>query len=179
MRKTLLLIIILISTSLISQEKRKLIYGFVTIDSIAINDVHIINKNTQKGTISNDNGSFELPVKLGDTLFFSHLNLKSKTIVVAEKNIKSSKIIIKLNENIAVLDAFTLEKPKSIFYVDPTIKIYNGPVVNAKVLNLPYANTKPKVDESIVKLSSGGVVSLDNLINTLNGNKRRKRIVEK
>ena len=114
-----------------------------------------------------------------DAQSISHINLKSKKVTISNQHLLSLKISIKLNEKITVLNEFTLEKPRSIFYVDPTITTYNGPLVNAKTLGLPFANTKPKVNNAIVKLSSGAVVSIDNLINSLNGNKRRKRIVEK
>ena len=52
-------------------------------------------------------------------------------------------------------------------------------IVNAETLNLPYANSKKKKDDGIIQLSSGAVVSLDNLIGALNGNNRRKKILKK
>ncbi|MGK0448625.1 MAG: hypothetical protein ACJA2M_002424, partial [Polaribacter sp.] len=75
------------------------------------------------------------------------------------------------------LDGFTLEKPRSIFYVDP--QMVRPTIVNAKTLNLPYANTTVKKEYSIVKFRSGAAVSLDNLINSLNGNNKRRKELNK
>ena len=57
------------------------------------------------------------------------------------RNVKASSI---------VLNEMVLEKQRSIFYQDPEIVTYNGPVVSAKTLQLPYANTTVKKDKSIL-----------------------------
>ena len=139
--------------------------------------MHIINKNSHKGTITNDKGQFEIAVIIGDRLQFTHINLKSKQLIISREILNKKNIEIELEENTYALDEFTLEKQKSIFYVD--LQMVEPPIINAKTLNLPYANTKPNTNNSIVKLNSGMVLNIDNLINTLNGNKRKKRIVEK
>jgi hypothetical protein len=161
-----------------AQEKRKLITGKAVLDSLSIVNVHIINKNTKIGTISNDNGLFEIPVHIGDTLFFSHLKYQDKLIIVNDKSIVNQKINIQLEEKTVILKEIVLEKQRSIFYQDPEITSYSGPIVNAKKLNLPYANTFAKEDKSIVKFSSGASISLGNLISALNGNNRRERILK-
>jgi len=135
--------------------------------------VHIINKNSHKGTITNDKGQFEIAVIIGDRLQCTQINLKSKQLIISREILNKKNIEIELEENTYALDEFTLEKQKSIFYVD--LQMVEPPIINAKTLNLPYTNTKPKTNNSIVKLNSGMVLSIDNL----NGNKRKKRIVEK
>ncbi len=139
--------------------------------------MHIINKNSHKGTITNDKGQFEIAVIIGDRLQCTQINLKSKQLIISREILNKKNIEIELEENTYALDEFTLEKQKSIFYVDP--QMVEPPIINAKTLNLSYANTKPNTNNSIVKLNSSMVLSIDNLINTLNGNKRKKRIVEK
>ncbi|PQJ73501.1 carboxypeptidase-like regulatory domain-containing protein [Polaribacter butkevichii] len=158
-----------------AQEKRKIISGKMVLDSLPIVNVHIINQHTKIGTISNDNGIFKIPVRLGDTLFFSHLQYQDKVIIITDKTIVNQKINISLEEKTVVLKEMVLEKQRSIFYQDPEITNYSGPVVNAKKLNLPYANTFAKKDKSIVSFSSGAAISLDNLIGALNGSHRREK----
>lgn len=180
MKKLLVLLAFFISyTSLNAQEKRTFKTGKAVLDSIGIVDVHIINQNTRVGTITNDNGLFEIPIKVGDSLFLSHLNLQDKLIIVTEKILATKNFIINLNEDTVALNGFVLEKQRSIFYQDPEIITYNGPIVNAKKLNLPYANTTVEKDKSVIKFRAGGVVSLDNLINSLNGNKKREKQLKK
>ena len=177
MKNLLTLFFIIVTISFYSQEKRKFINGKIEFNNTVVSDVHIVNKNTKQGTIANDNGWFEIPVFIGDSLQFSHINLKSKQLIITKEIFTKKNLVIELEENTYALDEFTLEKQKSIFYIDP--QMVRPPIVNAKTLNLPYANTKPKTNNSIIEFSSGGVISIDNLINTLNGNKRRNRIAEK
>ena len=161
------------------QEKRILKQGKVVLENDPISDVHIINKNTNVGTITNDIGFFEIPMKVGDSLYFSHLNLKDKLILITKEVILLTDFRIQLNEKTVALDGFILEKPRSIFYVDKDIMPNNGPVVNAKTLNLPYANTKVKKEDAVLKIRSGAVVSLYNLLNSLNGSSTRKKQLNK
>ena len=180
MKKTILLfILLLVFIKLNAQDKTSVLIGKTVLDSLPTADVHVVNLHTNKGTITNAKGFFEIPVKVGDSLFFSHLNLQGKFLVISKQLLKDKNLIIHLEEKTVTLNGFILEKPKSIFYQDPQITEYNGPTVNAKTLNLPYANTKVKKDDAIFKFRSGGVVSLDNLINSINGNNKRKKLMQK
>ncbi len=180
MKKLYIVFTFFIGTILISaQDKRTYITGKTVVNEHSILDVHIINKNTKIGTITNENGVFEIPVKLGDSLFLSHLNLQNKLILITEKILLDKNFTIHLDEKTVVLNEMVLEKQRSIFYQDPEITTYKGPKITAKTLNLPYANTTVKKDESIIKFRSGGVLSLDNLINSLNGNNRREKLLKK
>ncbi|MGJ8745892.1 carboxypeptidase-like regulatory domain-containing protein [Polaribacter sp.] len=167
------------SIAINAQEKRTLIQGKVTLDSLFINNVHIINKNTNIGTITNEYGVFEIPVKLGDSLFVSHLNYNDTIIFISDKILKNENFNIKLVEKTYTLEEITIEKKQSIFYVDKEIMPDNGVVVNAETLHLPYANTTAKKDEAVLKIRSGGVVNLDNLINKINGNQKREKLAKK
>lgn len=159
------------------QEKKKLITGKVFFNEEAISDVHIVNKNSNQGSISNDFGLFEIPIFIGDVLEFSHINLKNKELVITREILDQEILTINLEGKTYQLEEITLEKPRSIFYVDP--EIMPPPTVNAKTLNLPYANVKAQKDYAVVKFRSGGVVSLDNLFNALNGNNKRRKELQK
>ena len=161
--------------SLEAQEKRTNLTGKTVLDSLAIPDVHIINQNTSSGTITNTNGFFEIPVQVGDTLFYSHLKYIDKYIVITDKVISTKKLNIPLEEKTVVLKEIVLEKQQSIFYQDPEILPNNGIVINAKTLNLPYANIITKEDKSLLKFSSGAAINLASLINLINGNAKREK----
>lgn len=159
------------------QTKKKTIIGKVFYEDDAISDVHIINKNSNIGTNSSDSGLFEIPVVLGDTLTFSHINFKIKELAITEEVLKTELLNIDLDLKTYQLEEITLGKSKSILFEDPDIM--PPPEVNAQTLKLPYANTIAKKDKAIVKFRSGGVINLDNLINALNGNNRRRKELEK
>ena len=176
MKQIITLLTLFMCFSLLNaQEKRRLKIGKTVLDSLLVANVHVINKSTNIGTISNDNGSFEIPVYVGDTLFFSHIKYKDKFVVITDKTINKLNTNIELEEKTFLLKEIVLEKQRSIFYQDPEITSYKGPVVNAKKLNLPYANTFAEKDKSILKFRSGASISLGNLISAINGTKKREK----
>ncbi|MDD7915926.1 carboxypeptidase-like regulatory domain-containing protein [Polaribacter ponticola] len=176
MKKQLVNCLLLFISATYAQVE-KTITGKVVFDNIAVSDVHIVNKNTNIGTITNKNGVFDISASLGDTLHFTHINLEEKLVAITKKIITKNSLEITLVEKTYALDEIVIGKPRSIFYVDP--ELMPPSTVNAATLKLPYVNTIPKQNTSIVKLRSGGVVSLDNLINSLNGNKKRIKELKK
>lgn len=161
------------------QTSKKLITGQVFYDKEPVADVHIVNKSTNKGTISNDFGLYEISASIGDVLEFSHLNFMTEEIIVSKENLAQAIYKITLKIKTYELEEIVIEKQNGTFYVDPEIMTSPPVIVNAQTLNLPYANSKVKKDDNIVKMSSGAIVSLDNLIGALNGNNRRKKLLKK
>lgn len=152
--------------------------GTVFSDSIAIENVHILNKTSFKGTITNTYGIFKLPVKVGDTLQISHINFEAKKFVISIAENITKNIFINLSSKTHSLNEITLKKRRSIFYVDPQIMPHS--MVNSTTLKLPYANVIAKKDEDITKLTlTSASVNLDNLINFFNGNAKKARALKK
>ncbi len=160
-----------------AQNIPKIIKGTIFIDSIPTPDVHIINKKLALGTISNKNGTFEILAEVNNSLLISHLNLEYKEITITQENIKAKNIVIYVDSKTHMLDEVVLEKRKGIFEIDSDI-ITNTPIVNAKTLKLPYANIKPKSDKT-VKIESGITIGITGLVNALNGNNKRKKLLKK
>jgi hypothetical protein len=161
------------------QKSNHLITGQLFFDKELVADVHIVNKNSNIGTISNDFGLYDISASIGDVLKFSHLNFMTEEIIVSEEILAKQIYKITLKLKTYELDEIVIEKQKGTFYVDPEIMTGPAVIVNAETLNLPYANSTKKKDDRIVQLSSGAVVSLDNLIGALNGNNRRKKLLKK
>lgn len=161
------------------QKKNQLITGQLFFDKEPVSDVHLVNKNTNKGTISNDYGLYEISASIGDVLEFSHLNFITEEIIVTKEILAQAIFKITLKLKTYELEEIVIEQKRGTFYIDPEIMTGPAVIVNAETLNLPYANSKKKKDDGIIQLSSGAVVSLDNLIGALNGNNRRKKILKK
>ena len=166
-------------TTIFSQQKKSFkLSGTITSDTLAIENAHIINKTNLKGTITNSNGQFILPVKVGDSLFVSHINFANKVFVVSIAEKITQKTIISLNYKTHVLEEVTLKKRRSIFYVDP--QIMPAEMVNATTLKLPYANVITKKDEQVTKITfTSASVDLDNLINFFNGKTKKRKELKK
>jgi hypothetical protein len=169
-----LLFIFLISISL-SQEKRTVINGKVTFDKHSVSDVHVLNTTTNMGSITNSAGVFKIQVKDGDHLYFSHLNLEERLILISKELISENQITIFLREKTYVLDEISLNT-RSIFYVDKDIMPHNLPIINSKTLNLPYANSNKTKDNSLTNITFTSLsVNLENLVSSLNGKARRQK----
>jgi len=63
-----------------AQILRHAIIGRISNDSISVESIHILNKNTKKGTISNQYGLFKIPVGVNDTLVFEGIQFKQKKL---------------------------------------------------------------------------------------------------
>jgi len=64
-----------------------------------LENTHIINITTTKGTISNYRGEFRIEVALGDTLFFSEIGFHSKKLIVSENMLERQNIIKLITQN--------------------------------------------------------------------------------
>ena len=158
--KKFVFLFFLISLNTFSQ-KTKPIYGTV-IDSISpVLDANIINKNSKIGTNSNTKGEFKIYAQIGDTIVFSSIQHQTKEFIVSDRSFVSFNFKINL-------------------------KLKNGEnEINAVTLGLPNAGIpklKP-IDRKIYTAStSNGLVSLDLILNTLNGTiknlKNQKKIIE-
>lgn len=176
MKKLFLVLFTLTTCVIIAQNTPKIITGTVFIDSIATQDVHIINKKLAIGAVSNENGRFEILASENNTLLISHLNLEYKEVTITKEHTTTKNIVIFVDSKTHMLDEVVLEKQRSILEIDPDI-LNNAPVVNAKTLKLPYANVTQTKDEKTVKIASGVSISLTGLIDALNGkNKLRKQL---
>lgn len=169
-----------ISTLLNSQEKKAIeINGIISLDSIPLENVHVINKNTLIGVITNAKGVFKITASETDTLFISHINIDNKEVSVTKEMYISRKIALNIEAALYVLEEVVLKKRRSIFYVDP--QIMPDYMVNATKLKLPFANVKKisRADSLDIKFKSGVSISLVGLINGLNGNTKRAKQLKK
>jgi len=92
-----------------AQVVRRSIIGRVINDSISVESIHIINKNTKKGTISNQYGVFKIPVALNDTLIFEGIQFKKKELVITAQMLKIKSVEITLTQNINKLQTVEIK----------------------------------------------------------------------
>lgn len=104
MNQLYLILTLLFVLKIQAQDDRYQIKGIITSDSVAIENIHIINKNSKKGTVSNQFGEFKIPVKVNDTLVFSGIQFYTKVLQITKKQIESKLIRIDLFQKINTLD---------------------------------------------------------------------------
>jgi len=180
MKKIFFLVCISFNLFIIAQEKPILVSGEISVGKFSLADVHIINKTLDIGTISNDEGKFELIVKKGDVLIISHINYEIKEYFVSTKDINNQKIELQLSNKIYVLNEVVIDNRKGIFHVDKDIMPHNLPIVNAKTLKLPYTESEAIKKEKLLKIKSlGASLNLDDVLNILSGaHKKEKQLKE-
>ena len=98
-----LIIILFFTIYLSAQSDQIIIHGKITNDSVALENIHIINTNSKKGAITNNKGVFQIPVKLNDTLIFSGIQFYSKKLQITKQIIKNKFIQIDLFQKINTL----------------------------------------------------------------------------
>jgi CarboxypepD_reg-like domain len=154
MKRLYLLALFLFSIQLYSQELRVKITGKIKSDSTFVENVHIYNKTTNRGTISNAKGVFQIFVKSSDTLFFSNILFAKKSMIVNKKQIEKKFMAVSLNPSTNELEE---------------IIIYNM----AKSLGLPNADKEPlePTERKINYYTKGG--ALNNIYGWLSGDKKK------
>ncbi|MCV6630518.1 MAG: carboxypeptidase-like regulatory domain-containing protein [Flavobacteriaceae bacterium] len=91
--KIIYILLFLLGLSAHSQSVKGIVYH----EGKPLSEVNILIKKSQKGTHTNAKGEFELGVKKGDVLIFSHINMRSKKIKI--KNFKTIEIELKAKTN--------------------------------------------------------------------------------
>jgi len=104
LRLTNLLFFFVLAMNCFAQEKTIAISGKVLNSQNTVSNVHIINLTTKHGTISNDNGEFEINVMKNDTLLISSIQYEKMKLIVTKNHITSKKIEIYLKPFVTNLD---------------------------------------------------------------------------
>jgi hypothetical protein len=184
--KKIIFLFFIVSLSSYSQ-KTKPVYGTV-VDSLGfVSDANIYNKNSKIGTNSTPKGDFKIYCKLGDTLIFSSVQHQTKEYILNEGSFVSFNFKIYLALKTYELDEFELKKHNllGILALDVSQVKNVENEISAVTLGLPNAGIpklKP-IDRKIYTAStSNGLISLDLILNTINGTikrlKNQKKIIE-
>jgi hypothetical protein len=160
------LILLLVQVAFGQTTNTKEIRGKITADSVAVDRINIVNITTEKATVSDSKGFFTIPVKEGDVLVFTAVNLEGLRRKVTKEDLIEE-----------VLTVIML--PKSIILNEV---IVNESSITAESLRIiPYGQKKYTPSErKLYTATSGG--GIDGLLNTISGRKamlKKEIIVEK
>jgi len=95
MIKQLTIATILFPLFLYAQE-RIMLSGNITNDSISVENIHVLNKTSNQGTICNKHGNFKIPGKTNDTIIISGIQFYYKEILITKKQYLNRVIRIEL-----------------------------------------------------------------------------------
>ena len=109
MNQCYLILFLCCSSSLFAQDRTVTLYGRVRSDSTSIENVHIINKSSNEGTVSDQNGAFKIIVKLGDTLLFSDIQFYFLETSITEAIFIKKYVDVELLQKITTLNEVVLK----------------------------------------------------------------------
>lgn len=96
MKNKLLLCLLFFSVTLFSQEEIK---GKI-MNTENVEGIHVLNKNEQKFTVTNEKGEFFIEAKLKDTIYLNSITYQLQQFVVTEEILKRKYIAITLEEDV-------------------------------------------------------------------------------
>ena len=171
--KTLLLCFVLIGTTLSAQTLfTKQIEGKVYSESGDVAATHVLNITSDKASITDIDGFFSITAKLNDTLVFSAIQYKRKTMVVTRGVLESKMLYVPLEDAITELDE-VIVMPYNLTG-DMTLdldRMQIEPVVTASTLGLPNAYVKlpTQAERELYAATANPFMSFDPLINVITG----------
>ncbi|APG59702.1 carboxypeptidase-like regulatory domain-containing protein [Christiangramia salexigens] len=87
-------------------------------DDKPIENVHIVNLNQVKGSVSGENGEFKLQATVNDTLYFSYLGFRSIRVRVTNDWLKYGNVKVKMTELGIALEEVTVNSVKLTGYLE-------------------------------------------------------------
>jgi len=98
-------------------------------NDVPLQNVHVVNLNSVKGTVTDAEGNFNLTAKVNDTLYFSYLGFKSIRVRVTNDWLKFGDIKIKMTELGIALEEVVVKPVQLTGYIEVdarTIPIYDN-----------------------------------------------------
>ncbi|MDP5231481.1 MAG: carboxypeptidase-like regulatory domain-containing protein [Cellulophaga sp.] len=175
-----------------AQDNRQVLSGNIEAFNEEVQDVTVQNITSGKGTISDGYGFFEIAVQLNDSVVFSAVQFKKKTLVVNTEILSSKRIIVTLEEANNELDEVVV-MPYNLTG-DLTTDMKTQKVVVAATLGLPNAYVKKKTQSERLLAEAdgggwiksagagyggaGGTVNLHKILNRISGRTKmlKKRV---
>ena len=136
MKKILIFISLLFSFICQSQEQEQIVKGKVQSETskAILQNVHVLNLTKVKGTITNNEGEFEINAKLNDTLYFSYIGYKPLKVVVTNDLIRFDENTIELTELAFALEEVIIKPYQLTGYLEIDVK--NAPVNTLSLIHI-------------------------------------------
>lgn len=164
------------ATNVLSQEvTRKQLNGKVTADVSILEGIYVINKQTEKASITDQEGYFSIQAAVGDTLLFSAAQFKETTLFLSQGDVEQAMLYVKVTPIINQLREVIVRNginATSLGIIPRGQKIYTP--AERKLYTASDLNASANAGSMM-----GGSVSADPLLNWISGRtKMLKKEVE-
>ena len=92
-------------------------------NNVVLENVHVVNLNSVKGTLTNEDGNFVMKAAVNDTLYFSYLGFKSIRVRVTNDWMKFGEIKIKMTELSIALEEVIVKPIELTGYLEVDAKL--------------------------------------------------------
>ncbi|GEP49515.1 hypothetical protein FNO01nite_01870 [Flavobacterium noncentrifugens] len=131
----------------------RVFYGRIFTDTIAAENVNVLNSRTGLTTASDSKGLFHIPAKTGDALVLSAVNLETRRKIIKDEDLNSNLIILKMASKVTELNEINVNENSQINAVNLGI--------------MPAGQKKYTPAESKLYTAQSGI--LDPLLNKISG----------
>ena len=95
----------LIGPAALSQDDtRRLLRGKVLYRNSNVANENVINSTAERATITNEQGEYAIPVKLGDLLVFTAVNYQIEVVEITQEILDRNRLVIEVIEKVTPLD---------------------------------------------------------------------------
>lgn len=101
---TFLILLLILSINTYAQGERTLISGMVKCDGAELENIHILNKNSKKGAITNLEGGFKIEAQEKDTLIVTGIQFHYIEVPITNKHLNNKIITIELLQKMNELE---------------------------------------------------------------------------
>ena len=98
------LVILFSSISFGQNDYRTWIKGKVLYKNVSVVGANVINNTSQSATITNEEGEYEIEVKLNDKLIFSSVQYQISELNISKEILQRNRIVVDVNEKVTALD---------------------------------------------------------------------------
>ncbi len=147
--------------------------------SFYLNQIYVTNLNEQKTYLTNYNGEFKIPVKLGDVIRFTSIVSERKDIKITQEIIGNTRNLVELEVAYKEIQEVVLNRFKPTGNLRKDVRALDSKkssVEVAKIIGLP----APKGDGTppiapVADLANGGfTISLASLYDVVSGDRKKK-----
>lgn len=99
---------------IIFAQEDNFISGKIISNSPNLEDIHVINRSQNKGTVTLQGGYFTVEAKVSDTIIFSAVHLEAKQHIVKKEDFGENLLFVKLEPLLNTLEEITIIEYKNI-----------------------------------------------------------------
>lgn len=154
-------------TSIVAQDgTKKVLKGKVIANSNDLEGIYIVNKNSDLSTLTEKDGFFSIPAKVGDTLLFSAIQFKGIQLVLKKLDFENELFFVKMEILFTQLEEVTINQYKNINAV--TLRILDKPAKKYTPAERKLRSAEELHWYSPLLIPVGGM-SVDGMINSISG----------